>query len=554
MTCDELIAKYLRDGISSRQPSEKEFQPIMTSKRIGAIVCIAASLLSPVAALGQNAPPADLNEYVARAMKTFEVPGLALAIVKDGKVVEMKGYGVRRMGDSTPVDENTLFGIGSNTKAFTVAALATLVDEGRISWDDPVYERLKGFVMYDPYVSKEMRIRDLLCHRSGLGLGEGDLMFWPHTTFTREDVVYRLRFLKPATSFRSSYAYNNLMFVTAGQVVAAVSGESWDEYVRRKILVPLGMRNTNTSTDVYRPGADWAWPHEKVDGKLQPIPFENLDNAGPAGSINSSVLEMAKWIAMQLNRGKIPGTETRIFSEKASQEMWSQQTVVPVETVPEQLKNLQAHFMGYGMGWGLRDYRGRKLVSHSGGVAGFVTRVMLVPEENLGVVILTNAEQDNAYQSVLYHILDSYFGAPTQDYISSLKSVDDKEQKEADETIKKAALARVAASKPSLPLEQYAGEYADPWYGHVAIGSENGGLVLRLERTEKGTADLQHWQHDTFKARWRDHAVEDAFVTFTLKPDGTIDHFTMVAVSPLADFSFDYQDLYLTPVKTGETK
>src|ERR1700749_4261832 len=200
-----------------------------------------ALLLTVLPALAQNAPPADLDAYVARAMQTYEVPGIAVAIVKDGKVVLQKGYGVRKLGDSAPVDANTLFGIGSNTKAFTAAALATLVDQGKISWDDPVYERLKGFEMYDPYVSKEMRIRDLLCHRSGLGLGEGDLMFWPHTNFTRDEVVYNLRFPKPATSFRSHYAYNNLMFLTAGQVVAAVSGQSWDDYVRDKILQPLGM-------------------------------------------------------------------------------------------------------------------------------------------------------------------------------------------------------------------------------------------------------------------------------------------------------------------------
>ena len=195
----------------------------------------------------QNAPPADLDAYVARAMKTYEVPGIAVAIIKDGKVVLAKGYGVRKLGEPAPVDENTVFAIGSNTKAFTAAALATLVDEGKISWDDPVYERLKGFEMYDPYVSKEMSIRDLLCHRSGLGLGEGDLMFWPHTTFTREDVVYRVRFLKPASSFRTRFAYNNLMFVTAGQVVAEVSGKSWDDYVREKIFLPLGMKSTVTS-------------------------------------------------------------------------------------------------------------------------------------------------------------------------------------------------------------------------------------------------------------------------------------------------------------------
>ncbi len=520
----------------------------MMHRRVGQIAITVVLLIIAAPLLAQQGPPADLDEYVARSMKTFEVPGIALAIVKDGRVVMLRGYGVRKLGEATPVDENSLFGIGSNTKAFTAAALATLVDEGKISWDDPVYERLKGFAMYDPYVSKEMRIRDLLCHRSGLGLGEGDLMFWPHTTFTRDDVVYRLRYLKPKTSFRTTYAYNNLMFVTAGQVVAAVSGKSWDEYLRERIFAPLGMKNTDSSATAFLEGGDWAMPHSKVEGKLQPIPIENLDNAGPAGSINSSVADMSKWVLLQLNRGKIPGTETRIFSEKSSQDMWAQQMIEPVRPVPPELKNLQARFLGYGMGWGLRDYKGRKLVGHSGGVAGYVTRVMLVPEENLGVVILTNAEETAAFESVLFHILDSYLGGPTDDYIAKFKTLEDKRRKDADEAMSKAAQSRTAESKPSLPLEKYAGDYSDAWYGKVTIRPDDGGLVLNLERTAKGLADLQHWQYDTFKAHWRDRTVEDAFVTFTLKPDGAIDHFTMMVVSPLADFSFDYQDLYFTPV------
>jgi len=516
---------------------------------------LTVALLAATCAAAQSAPT-DLDEYVSRTMKTFDVPGLSVAIVKDGKVVLAKGYGVKKIGEAAAVDENTLFGIGSNTKAFTAAALATLVDEGKIAWDDPVYERLKGFQMYDPYVSKEMRIRDLLCHRSGLGLGEGDLMFWPHTTFTRDEVVYRVRFLKPATSFRSAFAYNNLMFLTAGQVVAAVSGKSWDDYVHDRIFVPLGMKTTNTSNDAFRSGGgDYAYPHSKVDGKLQVIPFENLDNAGPAGSINSSAAEMSRWVMMQLNHGKIPGSEERIFTEKDSREMWMQQTVIRVgEGGAEELKTLRPHLSGYGLGWFVRDYRGRKLVGHSGGVAGFVSHVEMVPEENLGVIILTNAEEDNAYESILYHILDSYLGGSTQDYIAAFKTVEDRENKEAEETMRKAQQGRAANSKPSLPPEKYTGDYTDPWYGTVNIKQEGGQLVLRLERTTKGVADLQHWQYDTFKAHWRDRTVEDAFVTFALKPDGTIDHFTMVAVSPLADFSFDYQDLYFTPVKPAEKK
>lgn len=501
-------------------------------------------------AFTQNAPPADLDAYVARVLKAFEVPGLAVAIVKDGKVVLAKGYGVRKLGEPTPVDENTLLAIGSNTKAFTSAALATLVDEGKISWDDPVYERLTGFQMYDPYVSHEMTIRDLLTHRSGMGLGEGDLLFWPHTTFTRAEIIYKLRFMKPASSFRSRFAYDNLLYMTAGQIIPAVTGKSWEDYVHEKILRPLGMNTTNLSNADFKPSDNYAWPHSKVDGKLQPIEFINLDNAGPAGSINSSAAEMAKWLLLQLNRGKFLDREGRLFSERQSQEMWSPQTILQVNSdISGPLRALSPHFRAYGLGWFLSDYKGRKLVAHTGGVAGFVSRVMLAPEENLGVVILTNAEEGGAFDSILVHILDSYFGLPAVDWVSAFKALEEKGQKEAEDTVKKQSTSRAADSKPSLPLEKYAGVYTDPWYGPVTIRMEGGKLVFTLDHTPKAVADLQHWQYDTFKAHWRDRTIEDAFLTFTLKPDGAIDHFTMVAVSPLADFSFDYQDLYLTPKK-----
>src|SRR5580698_8590842 len=261
----------------------------------------------------QTAPPADLDTYVAASMKTFEVPGLALAIVKDGKILVAKGYGVRKLGDPTPVDEYTMFGIGSNTKAFTTAALATLVDAGKLSWDDPVYRRLPGFVMYDPYVSHEMTIRDLLTHRSGMGLGEGDLLFWPHSTYTREEVIYKLRFMKPASSFRSRYAYDNLLYMTAGQIIPAVTGVSWDDYVRQRIFAPLGMTHSNLSNAAFKPGDDYAFPHSRVDGRLQVVAFGELDNAGPAGAINSCAADMAKWVQLQLNRGKFVDREGRLF-------------------------------------------------------------------------------------------------------------------------------------------------------------------------------------------------------------------------------------------------
>ena len=508
-------------------------------------------LICALPSFPQNVP-ADLDAWIARSMKTFEVPGMSVAIVKGGKTVLAKGYGVRKLGDPTPVDEQTLFGIGSNTKAFTTAALATLVDEGKIAWDDPVYQRLPGFAMYDPYVSHEMTIRDLLTHRSGMGLGEGDLLIFPTTTYTRDQIIHQLRYMKPQSSFRSHYAYDNLLYITAGQVIPAVTGTSWDDYVRQRILTPLGMRHTTLSNAAFRPGDNVASGHSRVDGKLQVVDFGNLDNAAPAGAINSSAAEMAEWVKLQLNRGKFPGSDQRLFSEQQSREMWTAQTPIAVGDPPPPLAALKPNFVAYGLGWSLRDYRGHKLVGHTGGVSGFVSRVMLVPDQDLAVVVLTNAEQGGAFDSVLYHILDSYLGIPaagSTDWIAAYKAVEDEEEKKAIAAIQKQTTTRAANAGPSLPLEKYAGTYTDAWYGPATIRLENQKLVLSFDHTPGMVGELEHWQYDTFRTHWRTRTIEDAYVTFSLRPDGSIEHFKMAAVSPLADFSFDYQDVLFEPVK-----
>src|ERR1700676_5202774 len=323
--------------------------PLTRLKR-SPIAFVAIILVSIVEAQSPATPPADLDTYIAASMKIFNVPGMAVAIVKDDKIVVAKGYGVRKLGEPTPVDEFTLFGIGSNTKAFTTAALATLIDEGKLSWDDPVYRRLPGFVMYDPYVSHEMTIRDLLTHRSGMGLGEGDLLFWPHTTYTRDEIIYKLRFMKPASSFRSHYAYDNLLYMTAGQIVPAVTGTLWDDYIRQRIFTPLGMTHSTVSNPNIKPGDGVAFPHSRLAGKLQVIPFEILDNAGPAGAVNSCAADMAKWVQLQLNRGKLADRDGRLFSEQRSKEMWSPQTILPIGNPPPALAGLKANFADYALG------------------------------------------------------------------------------------------------------------------------------------------------------------------------------------------------------------
>jgi CubicO group peptidase (beta-lactamase class C family) len=524
-------------------------------KNLLCLLAFCLILLASAQGLAQTGPPPDLDAYVARALKEFEVPGLAVAVVKDGKVAVVKGYGARRLGEPAPVDEQTLFGIASNTKAFTAAALAILVDEGKISWDDPVTKHLPGFQMYDPYVTREMTVRDLLTHRSGLGLGAGDLMFFPPTTFTREEIVARLRYIKPATSFRSKYAYDNVLYLVAGQVVAAASGKSWDDFIKERIFAPLGMTASNTSVKDLRPGGNFVSPHQKVEGRLQPVPYMNIDNTAPAGAINSNVADMAKWVITQLDEGAIHSEQNgdrRLFSQRQSREMWSAQTPIAVGAPPPALSALRANFSAYGLGWGLSDYRGHKAVSHSGGLAGMVSRVRMIPELKLGIVVLTNQEAGGAMEAVSYHIIDHYLNAPAADWIGAFRSIAEQQLALAKEAEKKQSAARNAESKPSLPLAKYAGSYRDAWYGEVTIALEAGKLVLRFGRTPGLVGDLEHWQYDTFVARWRDRSLNaDAFVTFALKPDGGIDQMKMVPVSPLTDFSFDFQDLLFTPVPSN---
>ena len=494
----------------------------------------------------------DFDSAVERARKVFDVPGMAVAVVKDGAVVLAKGYGVRKTGEAAPVTAHSLFRIASNTKAFTAAALAMLVDEGKVRWDDRVVDLMPSFQMYDPYVTREMTVTDLLVHRSGLGLGEGDLMFFPPTDLSREEIIRRLRFLKPASSFRSRYAYDNLLYLVAGQLIPAVTGTSWDDFVKQRIFTPLRMNFSFTRTDAMeRKGADVAIPHGKVDGKLVPLAHENVDNNAPAGSIISCTADLAQWMIVQLNRGQMPNG--RLFSEAESKAMWSAETILPIAALPAgapaALAAIQPNFYDYGLGWFLRDYRGKKMVYHTGELAGYVSRTTLIPDLKLGIVVLTNAEETGAHAAVTNSILDHYFGASPTDWAEVFHSLAARERADAEAAVQKAGAAHNRDSHPSLPLARYAGRYRDAWYGDVLIEQHGDKLGIRFTHSPSLTGQLEHWQYDTFVARWTARTLgADAFVTFSLKPDGAIEEVRMQPVSPLTDFSFDFQDLLLRPV------
>jgi len=499
--------------------------------------------------------PADLDAHVERVRREFRVPGLAVAIVKDGEVVLARGYGVRREGDPGRVDADTLFGIASNSKAFTCAALSQLVERHALSWDDPVIRHLPGFRMFDPWVTRQITVRDLVTHRSGLGTGAGDLMWWPSTDLSRAEIVSGIAELRPSTSFRSTYAYNNVLYVAAGQVLARVSGRPWDDAVREGILEPLGMTRTTTSASAGDPNV--AMPHLEVGGEVLSIEPMVFDNVAAAAGLNSSAADLSRWVLslLECESGRAPRPGIPCVLEASSiRKMWSAQTVRPVE-VPAPLKADAPHLSAYGLGFGVVDLRGRKVVSHTGGLPGYVSRITLVPEERLGVVVLTNQEARGGYDAVTRHVLDAYLGPPDPpvDWVAAFAAVARDKEGKARAQADRDAAARLTGTSPSLPLPGYAGRYVDPWYGEGRVAAEEGHLVLDMTRTPGMVADLEHWHLDTFVARWRttfmsDSAPAEAWVTFELDRRGRVERIRLAPVSPAIDFSFDFQDLSFTPI------
>ncbi|MCX6134380.1 MAG: serine hydrolase [Ignavibacteriales bacterium] len=491
----------------------------------------------------------DLDAFVQSVQKEFEVPGLALAIVKDGKVVVAKGYGVRKMGEAARVDEQTLFGIASNTKAFTATALGLLVEEGMLEWDAPVVKYLPWFQLSNPYVTREITIRDLLVHRSGLGLGAGDLLWWPRSTYDRKEIAKRLKFIPLVKSFRSAYAYDNVLYLIAGEVIEAISGLSWEDFVATRILAKLGMTDSNVRHSDAGGNGNVAMTHASVDGKVRPIEPFTSDNTNPAGGINASARDIAKWMIVQLDSGRVSGG-TRLFSPQTTVQLWRMVTPIPAGNPPPELSALRTNFNGYALGFGVSDYHGYKFVHHTGGLPGYVSKIAMIPELKLGVAVLTNQESGEAFESITYHVLDEFIGGAKKDWLAAFKKMQARLASMTAMEEKMTVGKRDSTSRPSLPLASYAGTYSDPWYGDITVASENGKLMMRFGHTPSLEGELQHWQFDTFIARWKDRELRaDAFVTFSLNPDGSIDQAKMRAVSPATDFSFDFQDLLLKPVK-----
>jgi CubicO group peptidase (beta-lactamase class C family) len=492
-------------------------------------------------ARGLDPKAKEIDALAEKARAAWGIPGMAVAVVKDGKILLAKGYGVREMGKAAPVDENTLFAIASNSKAFTTAMLAMLVDEKKLDWNDRVIQYLPEFQMPDAYVTRELTIRDLVSHRSGLGTFSGDLL-WYQTTYNVDEILRRVRFLKPTNGFRAAYGYQNLMFIAAGRVLEKITGKSWARNVQERILDPLGMSRTKTSVTQLKPGENVATPHNTLDGKLRVIAYDNVDNAAPAAALNSCAADLSRWMLLQLGRGAVG--EKRLFSERQSWEMRQPAIFMPVSDAAMRL-NPTRHFSLYGLGWAIGDYQGRRVLSHGGGLDGMISRTVLMPEENLGAVILTNSE--SALPPALANqILDIMLGLAAKRDWCEEALLQSKVAEKAVAVARAGILAgRVAEAKPSLPLSGYAGTYRCAMYGDVAVAVENGALVMRMVPAPNMIADLEYWHYDTFRIHWRDtvsYAFGPGLVTFTLDGKGVTDQLKID--QPNNDFWFYELDLH----------
>lgn len=502
----------------------------------------AVAMCLPIAVQARSGPTdtaspdlAKLDAYIEKARAEWEVPGLAVAIVKDGKLAFAKGYGVKEQGRPEKVDADTLFAIASNTKAFTSAALAILSDEKKVKWDDRVSDILPYFQLYDPWVSHEMRVDDLLCHRSGLKTFSGDLL-WYGTPYSRAEIIRRARYLKPAFPFRAGYGYSNLMFLAAGEVVAETSGLSWDEFVRERIFSPLGMKRTITSTRELDAKGNFAIPHTSFEGAVERIDWVNWDTMAPAGGIISSVDDMARWLLLQLGGGELDGT--RIFSQAAQRTMWLPHNVM-AGPLPGAKAN-DSHFATYGLGWSVSDFQGHYTAGHGGAYDGMFSQVWLMPEERLGVVVLTNCDR-GVMTPIVNRIRDAYLGLPEKDYsVLALETF----------KLKKAVKKEDAATKdprPPMALDSYAGTFGGPMYGDATVTAEGGGLVLRLLPNPNLVADLTPLDADTFTLKWRKKFAFFAGGRAQFVPDTKGRIVELRLDVPNNDFWFDELELKKSP-------
>lgn len=501
---------------------------LLGASSTGRIGGAALLLLVPAVLAAQGREPfPGLDAYIDKALTDWNVPGIGVAIVRNDSLIYAKGYGVKQVGRPERVSEKTIFAIGSSSKAFTAASIAMLVDEKKVALDASAATYLPGFQLYDPYATHELTVRDLLSHRSGLARGE---LAWYGSPFDRDEIVRRVRYLKPTWSFRSQFGYQNIMYIAAGQVVAKVSGKSWDDFVRDRIFVPLGMTTASTTTRGLESMPDVAAPHAEVNDTVRAVPRRNIDNAGAAGSINANVAEMAQWVRLQLGRGTYDGKS--IISPRMVDEMHQAHTVIRVDSAAR-AANPYTHLQSYGLGWFLQDHRGRVLVHHGGNVDGFSALVAMMPEEKFGVVLLTNMNGTGLPTALMLKLFDLQLKAPAKDWSADGVQRVAAARKRARDAQARAVAQRVTGTKPSLPLAAYAGTYTDSLYGDVVVQEQGGKLLLTFGPTWQGT--LEHWHFDSFRVQFSTPVLPTVPVTFRIGGNGKVEQ-VQLDMAGIAEF------------------
>ncbi len=462
----------------------------------------------------------DIDEFVEKAMQVWNVPGLALVIVKDDKVLLSKGYGIREMDKPEKVDEYTLFAIGSNTKAFTATAIGLLVQEGKIAWDDPVTKYLPSFQLYDSHATQLMTIRDLLCHRSGLGTWAGDVLLL--SSYPTEEIVRRLQHIQPEFSFRAGYGYSNLMFITAGLIISTVSGISWDEFIQQRIFKPLGMTDSVTNPHYFGERINIAAPHEDIKGKLKTVAQREDAHIGSAGSIHASIADIALWMRLQLNHGNLDGKQ--LVDASIIEETHTPHTPIRLTAIE---KNLfpSRHFSAYGLGWFLSDSHGRLTVRHTGGVDGMLSNTVLIPEEKLGIAVFTNKLPNAAYIILPHFLVEKFLDAPSRDWIQIYTDLEKEGNTKADEAKKQRDDTRIKDTRPSLAWEKYAGDYDSLILGGASISAEGSGLHIQLQAHKTISGTLEHWHYDTFLCKWDDPVLGESLILFITDGQGRVAEF-----------------------------
>ena len=511
-------------------------------------LCLIVVTLFTTNLFAQPLQSKQIDSLVSKAMATMPMAGLAVAVVKDGKVVHAKEYGVASVQTKEKVDENTLFAIASNSKAFTAAALAMLVDEGKLKWQDKVVDHIPEFKMYDPYVTANFNIQDLLTHRSGLGLGAGDLMFFPDgSDFTVKDILKSFQYQKPVSAFRTKYDYDNLLYIVAGEVVARVSGMPWADFVEKRIMKPLEM---NRSAAIYQRVKDpknIAQPHAVSKGVVKQIEAYTKSDAtiGAAGGIYASVADLSKWMMMHLNGGKT-GTQQMISNEN-HREMLRPHTFIGFNGKPD--PRTKVHFNAYGLGWFINDQNGYAIFSHTGGLPGMLSKTTLIPELNVGVVVLTNTDPGGySYQTISRAIIDSYIGLRQIDRITPTAKMIQERESEGD-SVTTAVWNTVKNAKATFNPENFTGTFHDNWFGHIKISLKDGQLWFTSLRSPKLNGKMSYYKANTFAIRWDYQDMPcDAFATFSLDEEGRANEIKMRGISPNIDFSFDFHDLDLKRV------